>query len=174
MFFSVNRLSVSIQSMFFLPSVPTYEYMWPFRIENRKCKPRKFSLIRLPFAHHANESFSLSFCWQKNKWKLSVCLRTKRTCQFLVILLRVGHEMFCYTNSRWRCIFYLIVNYPLIILQRTQEASVDQIFVRCTYMNCTVKNKYTIVRRHFVKSAFLCVSLQRESHCLMKLLTEIQ
>jgi hypothetical protein len=47
---------------------------------NGKRKPRRFSLIRLPFPHRANGSLSfLSVCWGRNKTELSVCKRTKLT-----------------------------------------------------------------------------------------------
>ncbi len=36
--------------------------------------------IRLPFAHGANRSLSFVHCGQKNKQKLSICKRTKRSC----------------------------------------------------------------------------------------------
>ncbi len=48
-----------------------------FQMENKS--PGDFSLICLPFAHHAMEICSLSVCLQRNKWKLSFCQRTKQT-----------------------------------------------------------------------------------------------
>ncbi len=52
-------------------------WTWRHQTENRKWMPRRFSLIRLPFAHHANGS--LSILWRRNKRKLSVCKQTKQT-----------------------------------------------------------------------------------------------
>ncbi len=43
--------------------------MLPFQTENRKRKPRQFSLILLPFAHRANGSLSFFFLSQRRKQK---------------------------------------------------------------------------------------------------------
>jgi hypothetical protein len=58
-----------------------YVYMLPFQTENGKWKPWRFSLIRIPFHHRANGSFSFVRLLTKNKQrKLSVCNRAKWTC----------------------------------------------------------------------------------------------
>ncbi len=46
---------------------------------NRKQKARRFSLIHLPFAHCETKVYHLSVGWRRNKRKLTVCKRTKRT-----------------------------------------------------------------------------------------------
>jgi hypothetical protein len=53
-------------------------------VSNGKRKPRRFFLIRLPFAHHANGSLLFVRLFTKKK-KISVCRRTKRTCPSMLI-----------------------------------------------------------------------------------------
>ncbi len=48
-------------------------------VSKEKLKPRRFSLIRLLFAHHANRSCHLAVCLRRNKQKSSVCKQTKQT-----------------------------------------------------------------------------------------------
>ncbi len=43
----------------------------------RKQKPRRFSFICLPFAHHTNRSLWFFHCWWRNKQKLSIWQQTK-------------------------------------------------------------------------------------------------
>jgi hypothetical protein len=67
----------------------THIYMYVYiyaAISNRKRKPRQFSLIRLPLLIGQTEVCRMSLCWPKNKWKLSVCKQTKRTCPSLHII----------------------------------------------------------------------------------------
>ncbi len=49
-------------------------------VSNGKQKIRRFSLIRLPFAHRANGSLSFVRLLTKKQTEWSVCKRTKRTC----------------------------------------------------------------------------------------------
>ncbi len=69
-------------------------YMLPFQMENKKRKPRRFSLICLPFAHRKMEVCRLSMCLRRNKWKLSVCKRTKWTNE-------LGYLCLCLSLESW-------------------------------------------------------------------------
>jgi hypothetical protein len=71
------------------PSIYIYvERIYIFAsISNGKWKPRQFSLICLCSLTGQTEVCHLSVCWQKNKWKLSICKwtkLTKRTCLSMV------------------------------------------------------------------------------------------
>jgi hypothetical protein len=59
-----------------------------FQMQNAKPKPRQFSLILLPFAHHANGSLLFVHLLTKKKSKLICKLtkQTKRTCPSMPIL----------------------------------------------------------------------------------------
>jgi hypothetical protein len=54
-------------------------HMLPFQTENGNRKPRRFSLILSPFAHHANESLLFVRFFMKKQPKLSIRKQTKRT-----------------------------------------------------------------------------------------------
>ncbi len=69
-------IHISIYIYIFI-SLFLYIYMLPFQTENRKRKPRRFSLILLPFAHRANGSLSFFFLTKKQT-EVSVSKRTKR------------------------------------------------------------------------------------------------
>ncbi len=81
-----------------------YIYMLPFQTENKKWKPRKFSLIRLLCARHTNAYLFLSVRWQRNKQKLSVCKRTKRICPSMLFILLT----FYFTNDRYQTLLLLL------------------------------------------------------------------
>ncbi len=57
-------------------------WTWRHKLGNMELKyqtekeARQFSLIGLPFVHHASGSLSLVLCWQRNKRKLSVRSQT--------------------------------------------------------------------------------------------------
>ncbi len=71
-------------------------------VSYRKWKHR-FSLIHLPFAHHATEVCCLSVCWRRHEGKLSVCKLTTRTKQTYPSMM-VGS---IYENSPRMGHFYL-------------------------------------------------------------------
>jgi hypothetical protein len=53
--------------------------METWKTENRNRSPRWFSLICLPFAHHANWSLLFVCLLTKKETELSICKRTNRT-----------------------------------------------------------------------------------------------
>ncbi len=57
-----------------------YIYIMPYEVKIGKQKLRRFSYIRLSFAHRANGSLSFVVCLRRNKRKSSVCDRTQQTC----------------------------------------------------------------------------------------------
>jgi hypothetical protein len=84
---NLRKLPFSVYIYWMLTYTYVYLYIYIYlylyicvAISNRKRKPRRFSLIRLPFAHCANGSSSFVRLFMKKKPKLSFCKRNKRTC----------------------------------------------------------------------------------------------
>jgi hypothetical protein len=73
--------------------MPTYAFIYICiytAVSNGKRKHRRFSLIHLPFVHRIIRSLSFVHLLTKNKRKLSICKRTKRTCSSMSPCLYVS------------------------------------------------------------------------------------
>jgi hypothetical protein len=66
------------------------------------------------FSHVKTVVFCLSVCWRRNKWKLSDCKRTKRTCPSVDIYISTVY-LYIYI-SIFICIFIFIQLYLYIYM----------------------------------------------------------
>ncbi len=119
---TVYRIHISLSLYIYIYiCVHIYIYISVYAaVSNEKGEPRRFSLIRFPFAHCANGSL-LFVCLRRNKRKLSVCKRLNGLAHLwfklnAVPFLPQEPQNQCWTDSpRWPVSFLFWWSFPFFL-----------------------------------------------------------